>query len=158
MNPYCNIGIISTGKLHLLWTNISFFCILKRSSHSCKIISFILWNSFLTDAIVIIDIWYWQCLDLSYRAGLKLLSPGGSLVYSTCTLSMPQNDGTVQAALEDIWQNTDLDVAVVRTPAISDRFRDFFHFHDNCRLGQLVIPNVTANFGPSYFCKLRRVN
>ena len=94
----------------------------------------------------------------SRSAALLLLRPGGTLVYSTCTLAMPQNDGTVHAVFDEIWQNTDLDFAVVDTAPLVDSFKHVFKFHDQCRFGQLVLPSVLNNFGPTYFSKIRRLN
>lgn len=90
-------------------------------------------------------------------AGIKACKPGGIIVYSTCTLSLPQNDGAVQAALEKICQETNIEVAIEDTGMIADHFRQTFNFYGKCRYGQLVVPNLTANFGPTYFCKLHRI-
>ena len=79
-------------------------------------------------------------------------------MYSTCTLSPPQNDGVIQATLEKIWQETDINITVQDLSAIRDRFRDTFFFYKDSRFGQLVVPHLTANFGPMYFCKLKRLN
>lgn len=35
---------------------------------------------------------------------MKLVSVGGTVVYSTCSLSPIQNDGVVQVALKRAWQ------------------------------------------------------
>ncbi len=88
---------------------------------------------------------------------MKLLRPGGSLVYSTCTMAMPQNDGVVQAALENLWQTTNIDMLVVDTSNIVDLFSETFEFYPKCRFGQMAVPNLTANYGPLYFCALRRL-
>ncbi|KFO64516.1 5-methylcytosine rRNA methyltransferase NSUN4, partial [Corvus brachyrhynchos] len=67
-------------------------------------------------------------------AGILAAKPGGEVVYSTCSLSPLQNECVVERAL-DIEEDT---------------------FKINCRLGELVLPHLAANFGPMYFCKLRR--
>ncbi|KAK2152584.1 hypothetical protein NP493_2441g00000 [Ridgeia piscesae] len=90
-------------------------------------------------------------------AAAHCCKPGGSIVYSTCTLSPPQNDGVVQAALELLWQQTNIDIVVQDTGHLADTFSNTFNFY-KCRFGQLVLPNLTANFGPMYFCKLKRLN
>ncbi|KAM6217551.1 5-cytosine rRNA methyltransferase NSUN4 isoform 3-T3 [Rhynchocyon petersi] len=36
-------------------------------------------------------------------------------------------------------------------------FMDTFFFFPSCQVGELVIPNLMANFGPMYFCKLHRL-
>ena len=70
---------------------------------------------------------------------------------------MPQNDGTIQSALEHIWHTSKMDVLVEDTSNVVDSFRKIFDFYPNCRFGQMVLPNLTANSGPMYFCKLKRV-
>lgn len=37
---------------------------------------------------------------------------GGSVVYSTCSLSPIQNDGIVNMALKQIWEETDIKIIV----------------------------------------------
>jgi hypothetical protein len=71
---------------------------------------------------------------------------------------MPQNDGVIQAALEYIWENSKIDVVVQDTSVIRTLFKDTYKFYDKCRYGQLVLPHIQANFGPMYFCKLKRLN
>lgn len=97
------------------------------------------------------------CMHMSNRAGLLACKPGGSVVYSTCTLSMAQNDSVVRQALEQLWLKSSFDVAVVDTTPLVSAFSDVFTFR-KCQLGHLVLPNVTANFGPMYFCKLQRLS
>ena len=46
------------------------------------------------------------------KNGLKHLAPGGSLVYSTCTLSPVQNDGVVHKVLTELWEETNLNFEV----------------------------------------------
>lgn len=92
------------------------------------------------------------------RAGIMSCVDGGSVVYSTCTLSPSQNDGVVQAALEYIWQETDINVSVVDLDYLARAFSDTFRFSKTCRFGQLVLPALSCNFGPMYICKLRKSN
>lgn len=47
-----------------------------------------------------------------FRSALKCVKPGGSVVYSTCTLSPIQNDGVVFSALKTIWETTDIECYV----------------------------------------------
>lgn len=91
-------------------------------------------------------------------AGIMSCVDGGSVVYSTCTLSPSQNDGVVQAALEYIWQETDINVSVVDLDYLARAFSDTFRFSKTCRFGQLVLPALSCNFGPMYICKLRKSN
>ncbi|CAH1799811.1 unnamed protein product [Owenia fusiformis] len=84
--------------------------------------------------------------------------PGGSVVYSTCTLSPNQNDGVIQSTLEWLWENTKIDVSVCNLKPLADACSKTFRFYEHCRYGQLVIPHIRANFGPLYFAKLMRIN
>ena len=93
-----------------------------------------------------------------FRAGIRSCKPGGSVVYSTCTLGAVQNDGVVQAALEEVWETSHMDVMVEDLTPFKDVFAPFFKFHSACRLGQLVLPSLLNNYGPTYFCKLRRLH
>jgi len=45
-------------------------------------------------------------LDNYYSNALKIISVGGTVVYSTCSLSPIQNDGVVGMALKKIWEET----------------------------------------------------
>ena len=67
-----------------------------------------------------------------------------------------QNDGVIQAAIEHIWHNSDINVVVEDITNIAQHFSKIMDFYNGCRFGQLVLPTLTANFGPMYICKLRR--
>lgn len=43
---------------------------------------------------------------------LKIVQPGGTVVYSTCSLSPIQNDGVVHMALRKVWEETDVEIVV----------------------------------------------
>jgi 16S rRNA C967 or C1407 C5-methylase (RsmB/RsmF family) len=49
---------------------------------------------------------------INFRSALKCVKPGGSVVYSTCSLSPVQNDGVVYNALKSIWEDTKIEFAV----------------------------------------------
>ncbi|KAK3606741.1 hypothetical protein CHS0354_036540 [Potamilus streckersoni] len=89
-------------------------------------------------------------------AGIKSCKPGGSIVYSTCTLSPSQNDGVIQSAFEEIWKTSKIDIVVQNLKELAEGFQDIFKFHKGCQFGQLVLPSISANFGPMYFCKINR--
>ncbi|XP_033739904.1 5-methylcytosine rRNA methyltransferase NSUN4-like [Pecten maximus] len=88
-------------------------------------------------------------------AGILSCVQGGSVVYSTCTLSAAQNEGVVQSALQYIWQETDINVAVVDLNHMAKSFSKTFRFWRHSRLGQVVLPTLSCNFGPMYIAKLR---
>ncbi|XP_069140392.1 5-methylcytosine rRNA methyltransferase NSUN4-like [Argopecten irradians] len=88
-------------------------------------------------------------------AGILSCEQGGCVVYSTCTLSAAQNEGVVQSALQYIWQETDINVAVVDLNYMAKAFSKTFRFWRRTRYGQLVLPTLSCNFGPMYIAKLR---
>lgn len=103
--------------------------------------------------------WHVFCIDyLSSRSGIKSCKPGGSVVYSTCTVSPVQNDGIIQDTLDYLWKETPIGVEIEDISEIREIFQDTYRFFNECRFGQLVIPSLSQNYGPMYVCKLRRVS
>ncbi|WAR07102.1 NSUN4-like protein, partial [Mya arenaria] len=91
-------------------------------------------------------------------SGLQCVKVGGCVVYSTCTLSPAQNDGIVQSALDRLWRETNISVEIEDLAEFRHIFSDTLSFYDSCRFGQLVIPSLSKNFGPMYFCRIRRIS
>ena len=94
------------------------------------------------------------------KNGLKHLAPGGSLVYSTCTLSPVQNDGVVHKVLTELWEETNLNFEVADLDLAVKPFKFMFKIfgqREGVKYGQLVVPFLPNNFGPMYFCKINRV-
>lgn len=89
---------------------------------------------------------------------LKLVKVGGSVVYSTCSLSPIQNDGVVMMSLKRIWEETNCEVQVKDLTAAIKPLRSIFSFA-NAKLsyGHLVKPYLPNNYGPMYFCKFDKV-
>ncbi|XP_036327701.1 5-methylcytosine rRNA methyltransferase NSUN4 [Rhagoletis pomonella] len=89
---------------------------------------------------------------------LRLLKPGGSLVYSTCALSPVQNDGVVHMALQKVFNEHGITATVKDLSYLIRLFEDIFRFEQskNMKYGQMVLPYLPANFGPMYFSKLTR--
>ncbi|XP_047535675.1 5-methylcytosine rRNA methyltransferase nsun-4 [Vanessa atalanta] len=91
---------------------------------------------------------------------LRLSRVGGAVVYCTCALSPAQNDGVVHAALQRAFREHAL-VAAVR-----DLTKPFSALSSTLCLatgaarpkyGQLVVPDIAANFGPAYISRLVRL-
>lgn len=96
-------------------------------------------------------------LSLSfYRAGLLATKPGGHVVYSTCSLSHLQNEYVVQGASSSWTINTALRF-MWKTWLTSESFSWTRFLSPICQVGELVIPNLMANFGPMYFCKMCKI-
>lgn len=95
-----------------------------------------------------------QC-DLLLNA-FKCLKLGGSLVYSTCSLSPIQNDGVVHMTLAKLREQTDIEVYVVNLKEAMRPLRGLYRFHRTMKYGQQVLPFLPSNFGPMYFCKFIR--
>ncbi|XP_005050143.2 PREDICTED: 5-methylcytosine rRNA methyltransferase NSUN4, partial [Ficedula albicollis] len=90
-------------------------------------------------------------------AGILAARPGGAVVYSTCSLSPLQNQCVVERALDIAEAQFSIRIHVEDLRHFRALFQDTFCFSSDCRLGELVLPQLTANFGPTYFCKLRRL-
>ncbi|XP_078417037.1 5-cytosine rRNA methyltransferase NSUN4 [Cetorhinus maximus] len=91
-------------------------------------------------------------------SGILATKPGGSIVYSTCSLSQLQNEYVVERAVEVAETEHNMELRLVDLTAIRTLYSDTFNFHGCCRVGELVLPHLTANYGPMYFCKLHRIH
>ena len=78
------------------------------------------------------------------------------MVYSTCTMSPLQNDGVVQTAIARCQEELNIHANVVDLSPLAEAFSDKFTFFPNCRYGQLVVPRIVTNYGPTYFARLVR--
>ncbi|ETE70319.1 putative methyltransferase NSUN4 [Ophiophagus hannah] len=84
-------------------------------------------------------------------AGVLAAKPGGEVVYSTCTLSELQNEYVVERAVELLNIQYSISVRVEDLSHFRRLFQNTFSFYSNCRLGELILPHLTANFGPIMF-------
>ncbi|NXJ73633.1 NSUN4 methyltransferase, partial [Trogon melanurus] len=89
-------------------------------------------------------------------AGILATKPGGEVVYSTCSLSPLQNEFVIERAVEIAETQFNISIHIEDLSHFRTLFQDTFSFFSDCRLGELVLPHLTANFGPMYFCKLCR--
>lgn len=62
--------------------------------------------------IIMIYLLYMYNNVIIFSAALKMVEDGGTVVYSTCSLSPVQNDGVVKMALKRIWQETNDNIIV----------------------------------------------
>ncbi|XP_078044965.1 5-methylcytosine rRNA methyltransferase l(2)10685 isoform X2 [Augochlora pura] len=89
---------------------------------------------------------------------LRLVSVGGTVVYSTCALSPVQNDGVVQVALKNIWEESN-SIYVVKD--MSEALLPLHYMYEfgniGTRYGHIAIPTLINNWGPMYFCKIERI-
>ena len=94
------------------------------------------------------------------QSAMKCVKQGGSVVYSTCSLSPVQNDGVVYDALKKVWQDHRLEFIVNDLTNAMGPFHPMIQISENFahkpRYGQLVLPHMENNFGPMYFAKLTR--
>ncbi|XP_044595753.1 5-methylcytosine rRNA methyltransferase NSUN4 isoform X2 [Cotesia glomerata] len=91
---------------------------------------------------------------------LKIMPVGGTVVYSTCSLSPIQNDGVVQMALKKCWEETQSTMIVKDLYEALAPLRCIYRFGNDFGLkyGNIVVPTPKHNWGPLYFCKIVRVN
>lgn len=89
---------------------------------------------------------------------IRLLKPGGSLVYSTCSLSPIQNDGVIHMALSNAFKEHGITMTINDLSLAMQPLESIFKFENpkGLKYGQMVIPFLPANFGPMYFCKMTR--
>jgi 16S rRNA C967 or C1407 C5-methylase (RsmB/RsmF family) len=79
-------------------------------------------------------------------SALLALKPGGTLIYSTCSISPLENDGVVERLLERKKGTVEVD------PETSD-LDDL----EKTRFGFQVFPDRAQGMGPIYFSRLRKV-
>ena len=104
------------------------------------------------------------------RTAIRACKVGGDIIYSTCTLSPVQNEKVVASVINDInSESEDFNVRLVacqsefynkrkqnkNTKDVSDGW--FWTLDDSDSFGQLILPNILNNYGPGFFCKMRKV-
>ncbi|XP_062384947.1 5-methylcytosine rRNA methyltransferase NSUN4 [Sardina pilchardus] len=98
------------------------------------------------------------CQTQLLLAGLQAVRKGGEVVYSTCTLSQLQNQCVVEQAVSLANQELGITAEIIDLQPFTTLFKDTFHFAPDLNVGVMVLPHLVANFGPIYFCKLRRLS
>ncbi|VDL49307.1 unnamed protein product [Hymenolepis diminuta] len=107
------------------------------------------------------------------RHAMSLCDVGGYIVYSTCTLSMAQNQGVIESCLSNLNprddSNEDASFAVVDPtefidlcaaqlhPSLGVRIVPASNWNSGTPLGAMVIPRLAANYGPTFMCKIKRL-
>ncbi|XP_018326441.1 5-methylcytosine rRNA methyltransferase NSUN4 [Agrilus planipennis] len=92
-------------------------------------------------------------------SALKMVKKGGIVVYSTCSLSPVQNDGVVYMALQELWEDSNMEFVVKNLNFALAQTQDVFKLADAniFRYGNVVLPSTHQNYGPTYFCKIQRI-
>lgn len=89
---------------------------------------------------------------------LKIISVGGTVVYSTCSLSPIQNDGVVGMALKKAWEETNSIMIVKDMREALNPLKCLYKFGNfGLKYGHIAIPTLNNNWGPMYFCKIVRI-
>ncbi|NXC66105.1 NSUN3 protein, partial [Anhinga anhinga] len=87
------------------------------------------------------------------RSAIKALRPGGSLVYSTCTLSKAENSDVINLILDSCSNVTPVDISEM-AKAVSQEFT-FLRGMQQHEL--LVLPEKGRAWGPMYVAKLKKM-
>ncbi|KAL6258391.1 hypothetical protein P5V15_010349 [Pogonomyrmex californicus] len=88
---------------------------------------------------------------------LKIISVGGTVVYSTCSLSPIQNDGIVGMALKKAWEETNSIMVIKDMKKALEPLKCLYKFGNfGLKYGHIAIPTLDNNWGPMYFCKIVR--
>lgn len=93
-------------------------------------------------------------------AGVRACKPGGTVVYSTCSLSPIQNDGVVYMAMKQLkfLYNIETTIKDMTSTVQGFEFMSRFAPASLMRYGQVVLPSIPNNYGPMYISKIVRVN
>uniref|UniRef100_A0A3Q0STQ6 NOP2/Sun RNA methyltransferase 3 n=1 Tax=Amphilophus citrinellus TaxID=61819 RepID=A0A3Q0STQ6_AMPCI len=93
------------------------------------------------------------------RSALLAVSPGGTVVYSTCTLSSFENFAVVETVLkdfpeaepEDLWEEIAIPLSKYFTFSCNPS-----HGQTTQELGILVVPQPGKTWGPMFLARIRR--
>ncbi|BES92273.1 NOL1/NOP2/sun family [Nesidiocoris tenuis] len=91
-------------------------------------------------------------------SALNLVKVGGTVVYSTCSLSPIQNDGVVNMALKTVHERTSKKIAIIDMTKALEPTKVMFSYRSNVmKFGHQIVPYLPDNYGPMYCCKLVRL-
>ncbi|KAM4701270.1 tRNA (cytosine(34)-C(5))-methyltransferase, mitochondrial isoform 1-T2 [Discoglossus pictus] len=86
------------------------------------------------------------------RSALQALRPGGSLVYSTCTLSRAENSDVISSILDSCNDVVPVDLSHM-TSLLSHEFK----FATGLPHGILVLPDKGKSWGPMFLAKIMKI-
>ncbi|XP_075450148.1 tRNA (cytosine(34)-C(5))-methyltransferase, mitochondrial isoform X1 [Ascaphus truei] len=86
------------------------------------------------------------------RSAVQALRPGGTLVYSTCTLSRAENSDVITNVL-----NSCTDIVPVDLSDLASVLSHEFTFASHVPHGLLVLPDHGKSWGPMYVAKLMKM-
>ncbi|KAJ7425632.1 hypothetical protein WISP_22728 [Willisornis vidua] len=87
------------------------------------------------------------------RSAIKALRPGGSLVYSTCTLSKAENSDVINLTLDSCSNVVPVDISAM-AKAVSQEFTFLGGLQQH---ELLVLPERGRAWGPMYVAKLKKI-
>lgn len=94
----------------------------------------------------------WSLLSSAWR----MLSSNGFLLYSTCALSPDENDNVVSKLLKKF------DDVEILEPEISLEYKKFsarnLPDYEKTQFGAQILPDVSNNAGPLYFCLIHKIH
>ena len=68
-----------------------------------------------------------------------------------------QNEGVVNTVLNRFQEQPEFKLVAEPLEYLKMNLSYFFDFSKFCKLGLIVTPNITKNFGPFYLCKLKKI-
>uniref|UniRef100_A0AC35TXI3 SAM_MT_RSMB_NOP domain-containing protein n=1 Tax=Rhabditophanes sp. KR3021 TaxID=114890 RepID=A0AC35TXI3_9BILA len=92
--------------------------------------------------------------------GLRSAKIGGTVIYSTCSLSPLQNESVVENACAVAERDFGIQCVEKDMSQLKQHLTStgLYRFSDQCKRGLLVLPFLPSNFGPMYVCKLTRTS
>ena len=100
--------------------------------------------------------------DLQYElvnSAVHAVKPGGTVVYSTCSMSPIENDDVIRRIIQN-FSNSNMMVTLDKQ-LVEDTIDLFppntFSLHDQIRNGVLVLPTESHNRGPLYYSRITRL-